>query len=1841
VSSDPHDPNRHHDNVDDGDDDATVMGDVSDELLAAAQRSQDLSQPPPAPTPEAPPQVAGLGQMFSRDPTAVRHALPTDEESDALLDSLFDDEEEERKAVARPMPAVADKPADKPAAAASRPMAPPPMPTPAPMPAMPPLMPPRPPRPAPLAQTPLMPFAADDRDREAALESVAPDALESVPPDAPTRPPPPMRAEAAELISTPPEMISDVPEMISDIPEMISAPPATRSAPPEELAPPPPRPAFDDGHAALVDGAKHDDDPNAEPVSASIEDFTAKEDASNLPLPPPRTPVPPPASMRPSSMRPSMPPALPSKPPASASFDHEQEASAHLLRTGARDGWIARAEWLRAEADEATDPTERARALLLVSELYAMAGEEETARALAIEARDLAALPLAQRQARALAAREADLVAVLEALDQEAKAVDWPAARVHALTYGAELARITGDEEGARKRLDLALRMAPEDPRAHARRFAEALAQTESEQGPSALRRVRAPEAPELAALAEAEAHATAHRGLPSLEPRAVETPHEALLLARTAIASGRKNEVISAIDGLGKLGPLAGGSAWLVGVVAAAHADTRPHSLDALKQAANGTHPALAKRAAAARALELGDSASAQAAITSPDGFSAADRVTITALTGGSLTEVSSWAESLLGDPELAPIGGAATAALSDPGDPEREAVPLGDIRARSAAMLGRALAGNEFGAIDRAVRAYSDVAAETGAARALGLELDLESGAGARIAHAVAQGEGDGERERAFAGAIIAEAAGAPDRAALELDRVRQLDLTNEAATRACMAHAEPHDAAKMLSEHAQALESSARAALALTEAGVRLATANDAEESDRLLRRAGEMDSSLPFSSYLGERSARSRGDREALVEWLRSRREASVDPIEQAYDLVREALLVSDDDAAPAAHLLETALRARPNDVGLRELYERLSAEAPPDRAAWRMTQAEGSEGSESARFALEAALDLERAGDLEGASKAAALAIARGEELLAPLVAYRAGLGGHGAGDLIDALMPRARESQDPVEKTEIYERLAELDERGRSDTASGLLWRRTILDEAPGHLPTLCTIETTLIEHNRHDELDGVAVDIARALDGAEAVAHAALAARLRHRSGSWEDAREAIEIAYKQSPRGLWALRAMDAHARAANLWELALAAERQLLERTQRASEAATISLRAAESAIRAGQASDAQALLEHAVTLSPRHLLARLELAEVLEKAGDFVGAASELEAAADVCQAADQRADLLHRAAILWQDHAGDADRARGALERVVETDVSNEDVFQRLKGLYVASGARADLAALLKKRLDAVADPSERVEMEVLRGRALADVGDATAAKHALAAALEASPDHVEALTAFSEVAASEADWSGAEQAWIRLARLVSDSARQAEIYYRLGDLYDDGEKLPNPDRAELSYQEILKRLPADVKARERLVALYLRMGDGARAIEQQTVLINAAEQPEEKCRRTAELAEIYEQAGDAKKAETTLLQARKTWPKDEVALAGLARFYLRTGQGPAAQVLLDRAVADARRALGTGRFEPYLFSTIATVADLRGRPDASRVAKAAVSALDGSDADVAGAGSAAGAMALDDLLAPEVMTPAFRDLLQQTGHMLDQEAPFDLNSVRATPLPPQQAELSDLIRTLGSTYGLHGLQAYVSNALGAVCVPASTNPPVLVLGQALVASPREDVRAFLIHRALKILQTHGSALSRTAPIDLWPLVAAYLKAFNPSWTPQGVDPAKLTEFYGRVSRVVPKPLDPQVPLLAADVIGNIGNRASTLNTVINGWGNRAALLAVGDLNVAIQGIAWAGGHMNAPPANGKDRTTWIGRNAEARELVVFSVSDAYADARARLELGDA
>jgi hypothetical protein len=175
----------------------------------------------------------------------------------------------------------------------------------------------------------------------------------------------------------------------------------------------------------------------------------------------------------------------------------------------------------------------------------------------------------------------------------------------------------------------------------------------------------------------------------------------------------------------------------------------------------------------------------------------------------------------------------------------------------------------------------------------------------------------------------------------------------------------------------------------------------------------------------------------------------------------------------------------------------------------------------------------------------------------------------------------------------------------------------------------------------------------------------------------------------------------------------------------------------------------------------------------------------------------------------------------------------------------------------------------------------------------------------------------------------------------------------------------------------------------------------------------------------------------------------------------------------------------------------------------------------------------------------------------------------------------------------------------------------------------------MVFGTALLEAPQAEPREFLIHRALKLLQTRTAPLVRTAPIDLWPLLAAYLKLHSPSFAPQGVDQRRLGQYHQRMAPHA-RPADPKVSRLAAEVIANIGNRASSLNSASAAWGSRAALLAMGDPHVALTAVAWATGNPQGPPEHGEERVKWISRKAEARDLVVFLVGEEYERARAAL-----
>lgn len=1556
------------------------------------------------------------------------------------------------------------------------------------------------------------------------------------------------------------------------------------------------------------------------------------------------------------------PPAAPSSAPAKAhgaqapfAAGDERPVSRWLDEAKAA-AFATRIAWLEEEARATVDDTARARALLALSELAALVGDRERAFDFAAEARDLAPqLPLAWRQARQLMPADPDALA--DALDAEAARSPTSSARAHAALLAADVLRIDDRGDAAVERWDSACKLDPADTRAPIARAALALAQDDHTSGA-----LRVADNSELVSLDKAIATALRLRGVERAGAEVHDMPiNDGLRHARRALAAG---DVVAAAQSAGEiatLSELSKGALWLSAALGATHIASRRAAARALKTLALDDEP-LARRQLAARGIELGDPELVTAALSDASAFEPAERALLGVLAsakGGDAVVDAAILDELANDDALAPLADALSAlapvpsAEGEDGDAAaaRATRTAGTPEARALATLGRVLAGNARGeALDAALAGIP--APRPAAAGGVAIEAAVRGKRWGELSEALsslpASDAAAGVAQRHVAAALVAERAEDRERAKEAWrEAAKDASFTSDGILRIAADLDGELDLGAELLRLADEMPDGVASAVLRLEGMARSTLDDDAQAAvlERVHRAAPE----LGIGGFLAERVGRRKGDLDEVLRWIHERRAYATDPLETALDAVREALLIADRDPELASTRLEEAHRARPDDVALRELHERLAPEPPADRGAWREKRAEAATGSGAALLWLEAALEHDRAGDAARTLAAARRAAEAGDHGLSTPIVERTEIATGDVTRQAEALMELTKAGGDEPLRREALERLAHLDEVGKSDAAATLLWHRSILEESPRHKPSLRWLEHALISEGRDDELGPVFEQIAIALDGTaggESTGHAQHAARLRVRdaqvnataddpASAWEHTHDMARLAATQPEASLWALRALSAHARArkddAALLEVTLA----LLERTHRPAERASLLLRASEAAARLGRDEDARAHLEQAANEDPGDVVTWGFLAELRERAGEARQAAEACESLARTSVVREHQLLAWHDAAKIWLDEVDDAERAMSALEAAAEIDATYADVFPRLSALYADKNLDAELARLLEKRLDVVEDDDERVALEVELSRAFADMGELPKAKVCLESALEKRPDHTTALGAMADLCIREGDWSGAEQAYVRLARLLSDVAEQRAIYERLGEIYSV--HAPNLSRAEIALKEVLKRSPGDMGVLTRLVDVYKRQGDVQKAVETQQEIVAAEADPDARLACLVELAKIHESVGrDPRRSEQVLDSARKEFPTSVVALRAMAEFYARQRQMPAMQILLDRAAGDARRAFAQGRFVPSLFQVLHAAFELRGKRDAARVVAATLAAVEGEPSDLMGADARAVDPRLDDVLTPDVINPALRALLFHAGDALDAVAPVDLRLLKATPLQPG-TPIGATVGSVATVVGLGALQILVSPVLDRVALPLATNPPTLLVGEGLAKTKNERARMFVVVRAMKMILVRASALLRGQPQEVSGLVAGLFNAFNPSHMPQGIDAKRVTDLARRIGPALPRNLDPTVGVIALEAAGMLGAQWANLGPAAHAWANRVALLAIGDPNAALDAIAWSLNE-DAAPTGSEERAAWIARHAEARELMTFSVTDAYAEARARLGL---
>jgi tetratricopeptide (TPR) repeat protein len=1517
----------------------------------------------------------------------------------------------------------------------------------------------------------------------------------------------------------------------------------------------------------------------------------------------------------------------------------ERPASEHLSALGVSDEWERRADWLENEARAQRDPAARARLMLAASEVRALLGERADARRLAIQAaHHQPAPPFAARQARALHQTHGDVSAVTRSLADEARSETSPPLLAHNHYVAAEIQRlIQRDPAGARSNFEAAQRADARDLRPVLSGLVLELSQHQG--APT----VRVPAEAGCAELARAVEVIARLRGADiALDS---DGPLEALSLVdvQQALARGRLDEASESLAPLDARPGLQPALRWLRALWGAAATGRREEALVRYRQLARELPGHDTRRALAARALDAGSwddlrqvfdepgasevpeaapelDAGARSSTPPRPTFSNIERAVLTAMVGQ--RPAPELATDALDVPAVASIASAVERASTRPPSGAARAA-TGDVEAEFA--LGRAVS-----SLARLSDIWVDPAATTPWALVLRIEQRREQRDGAGLCRDLPLliEQPAGAAEYSFIAGALAEKTGDLAAAREAFQAALPSPITREAATRALTAASGDNAALfRALSAHTQ---DPLRRAVLSSEALMRLDPA--ASEFDALAEDAARAHPDLPLGLALGEAAARSRGDKSRVARWLARWRENARGTQELALASTREALYLLESEPNVGRERLEQ-LMARP-DAGLCFVLgaERLTSVPARARADVRRRMAGALSERGRQHFLAEAVALYEAAGDSSAAVDAAReLGGPLGELWVARLSTTDPELDRLAAEWIL-----LAQRTSDRELASELYAALARLEEqRGRSEQAADWQRERLVLD--PGSLESLRSLEIEHMSAGREQDLEQTASALFEALGERDGLGYAYVSTRLRIARGAFNEARPFVRRVHATQVPPLWALRLDHVFARDDEDDRMLLDTCRSLRERSTQALDAATLSLHAAEAALRLGDAGMAKDDIQRASELAPDDIVILSTRAEVLLRTGDPAEAAEAFETLASATSSRARQVDALYRAATLWLDELQHRARGMLALQEAAALDVPHAGVLERLVALHEQSDDLDGLGDLIERQRRLIAQPTADASVELTRALDALDGGRPADARAILDALLEQRPQDGAVLHASADLYARSQEWELAERDFQRVVELRGTGRLHMAALLGLADLYagplERSELLPG------IYAEILSRDPDNNSIRRRLVVALANRRDWAQAAVHQRELLGKA--PDEDTRKSAllYLVKLLDACSDrATEAEALLEQARATWPEDPRVLEIEAAHYAALGQPGTTRIILERSVASARAAIEAGRVEGALFRTLEIASRLADDPEAARVASATAAAITAGDRpELSGAGARALDPMFDDLLAPALLGADLRTLLYAAASAIERAYAIEPRSLDATLAPDAVATL---VRHTAEQAGFEGVRVFVSPELGGECQCLSGDVLNIVLGRAL-AEKAPVSWSFPLLRALKIAQVNACALTRLVPADQPAVLAGFFACFAPAWPAAGAEAQRLVAARNRIRPHLTFLPEPDLATRIGELTNELLPRASGLGDSLRRWASRAALLAVGDPSTALES-SWVARHPSSPlPPDEEGRMRFIATHSEARDLVSFGVSDAYIAARRRAGLAAA
>jgi tetratricopeptide (TPR) repeat protein len=674
------------------------------------------------------------------------------------------------------------------------------------------------------------------------------------------------------------------------------------------------------------------------------------------------------------------------------------------------------------------------------------------------------------------------------------------------------------------------------------------------------------------------------------------------------------------------------------------------------------------------------------------------------------------------------------------------------------------------------------------------------------------------------------------------------------------------------------------------------------------------------------------------------------------------------------------------------------------------------------------------------------------------------------------------------------------------------------------------------------------------------------------------------------------------------------------------------------ATLLVRAAE--IRETTDPDlAENLLRQALDSDPECVPALVRLRRLLTTRARWKDVVAMAETEAASLRKPEHQAQALLRGAAVAETELHDSRRAASLLRGVLDMDPAHPEAFERMRQLLEKQGDPAGVAELLELKVRAASDPAQVASIRLERAALLADtLNDRGAAKDELRVLIGQQPQNVEALSQLAALELDDGAYAVAAELYIRQARFDRDPQRLREIFLCIGRIYL--RRLPDVKLATGAFERVLRLDAENREALEALSELYGKQGEARKALAVTEPLIERETDPQKRLPFLLRIASLWEKLGDPRRAGVWLKRAAEECPRSLQAVGELARFYERTKETVARNVLLDGSIGLLREDLRRDPRDVGALRAIIPLLRWRQRHACSAAAAQLLAVFSNDEAERAEvAGWAAPPLhgrrltplanpELEDLVMPAALPPGVRNILRLCGPALAKAWRPNLKrwEVGRSDRQGSGTPARSISDTVAVDLGVRGFDLYVSAVQSRAIAVEPGDPPALILGSEIAGLGPASLR-FACAYTLRLVSTHLDLLAQGTPVDAGVLLAALVVQFIPDYRHPDLSEAEVAGASQRVSRILSKAQRTEVAPFAAEIA--VPFPLDGLLFAVEEAAARVGLLASGDLAASLRTLMAVSGRPLTPEALAEVPT--------AQALLDFALSDAHEELVATLD----